>query len=68
MAFERISQAVADVETRFSMLYIAHDLSLAMKIADWVYVMRDGEIVEEGPAGDIFNHPRAECTRALICG
>lgn len=38
----------------FSMLYITHDMSLARKIADKVYVMHEGEIIEEASALDFF--------------
>ncbi len=38
----------------FSMLYITHDTSLARKIADKVYVMDKGDIIEEASALDFF--------------
>ena len=50
----------------FSMLYITHDLSLAQKISDWVYVMQNGEIVEQGPASEIFDRPNHDYTKALV--
>lgn len=52
----------------FAMLYITHDLSLAQKVADWVYVMHNGEIVEQGPASTIFDRPDHAYTRALVHG
>ena len=50
----------------FSMLYITHDISLARKISDVVYVMKDGEIVEKGSALDVFRYPQAPYTKLLI--
>jgi peptide/nickel transport system ATP-binding protein len=50
----------------FSMLLITHGMSLARKVPDWVYVMRDGEIVKHGPAGGIFERPSHECAKALV--
>lgn len=50
----------------FSMLYITHDLAVARKIADRVYVMYQGKIVEEGMASDIFNAPCNGYTKSLI--
>lgn len=50
----------------FSMLYITHDLSLAQKVSGWVYVMQNGEVVEQGSASDIFDHPTHEYTQALL--
>lgn len=50
----------------FSMLFITHDLTLARKIADKVYVMNDGEIVEKGMALEIFNNPKCKYTKTLF--
>jgi ABC-type glutathione transport system ATPase component len=49
-----------------AMLYITHDLPLLSSIADRIAVMRRGELVEDGPAGDVIAAPRADYTRALI--
>ncbi|MFA5528204.1 MAG: ABC transporter ATP-binding protein [Peptostreptococcales bacterium] len=50
----------------FSMLFITHDLALAQKISDRIYVMYQGEIIEEGSSTDIFNHPQREYTKLLL--
>lgn len=50
----------------FSMIYITHDLSLARKIADRVYVMYKGEIIEKGSVMEVFNNPKLEYTKKLI--
>lgn len=50
----------------FAMIYITHDLDLARKIADKLYVMHQGEIVEQGPAWEVFENPSSEFTRQLI--
>ena len=31
-----------------SILFISHDLGVVNKIADYIYVMKDGEIIEHG--------------------
>lgn len=41
----------------FSMLFINHDMHLARKVADRVYVLDQGYIVEEGAAFEVFNGP-----------
>ncbi len=53
-------------EKGFSMLYITHDLAVARKIADRVYVMSKGEIVESGSSSKIFADPRHEYTKKLV--
>ena len=53
-------------ETKMSILFISHDLSLVSELADRVLVMYKGEIVEQGETNTIFNHPKHNYTRALI--
>jgi peptide/nickel transport system ATP-binding protein len=50
----------------FAMLYVTHDLPQARKIADQVYVMYKGTIVEHGPSSEIFCCPKEEYTQALL--
>ncbi|MEJ2020867.1 MAG: ATP-binding cassette domain-containing protein, partial [Maritimibacter sp.] len=49
-----------------SMLFITHDLGVVRKIADRVYVMKDGEIVEAGPTAEIFANPKHPYTKMLL--
>ncbi|MDU9004404.1 ABC transporter ATP-binding protein [Sedimentitalea todarodis] len=49
-----------------SILFITHDLGVVAELCDWVYVMRNGEIVEDGAVRQIFTAPRAEYTRMLL--
>jgi microcin C transport system ATP-binding protein len=53
-------------EMGMAMLLITHDLGIVRNMAERVYVMRDGEIVETGNAEDVFNHPKHPYTRHLI--
>jgi microcin C transport system ATP-binding protein len=53
-------------ELGMAMLLITHDLGIVRKMADRVYVMNSGEIVESGPAAEIFSHPQHPYTRHLI--
>ena len=48
------------------MLFITHDLGIVRRIADRVCVMKDGLIVEQGPAEDIFARPQHPYTRKLL--
>ena len=54
------------VETKMSVIFITHDLSLISEIADRVLVMYKGDIVEQGHAADIFKNPKHNYTKALI--
>ncbi len=49
-----------------SIVFITHDLRVAAQICDLVAVMKDGEVVEHGLAGDVFGNPQHGYTRALL--
>lgn len=49
-----------------AMLFITHDLTIVRKIADRVCVMKDGEIVEQGPTAEIFANPQHPYTQMLL--
>ncbi|WP_286912000.1 ABC transporter ATP-binding protein [Flavobacterium sp. UBA4197] len=53
-------------QTKMSILFISHDLSLVSEIANRVLVMYKGEIVEQGAAHQIFKNPQHNYTKALI--
>ena len=53
-------------ETKMSILFISHDLSLVSELADSVVVMYKGEIVEQGKTSSIFKEPKHIYTKALI--
>jgi len=47
-------------------LFISHDLKVIRALCNHVIVMRNGKAVEEGPAEQIFAHPKEDYTRALL--
>ncbi|OZB83791.1 MAG: ABC transporter ATP-binding protein [Microbacterium sp. 14-71-5] len=53
-------------ERGMGMLFITHDLNLAGSLCDRLVVMKDGAVVEEGPALDVLRAPQAEYTRRLV--
>jgi microcin C transport system ATP-binding protein len=51
---------------RLAYLFISHDLRVVRALADEVMVLKDGQVVERGPAQRIFEAPRQPYTRALM--
>ncbi len=47
-------------------LFISHDLKVVRALANELIVMRNGEVVEHGPARQIFDTPRTDYTKALM--
>jgi len=47
-------------------LFISHDLKVVRALCNYVIVMKNGKVVEEGPARDIFERPRDDYTKALL--
>ncbi|MGE0627107.1 MAG: ABC transporter ATP-binding protein [Hyphomicrobiaceae bacterium] len=53
-------------ELGMAMLLITHDLGIVRKMAERIYVMKSGEVVEEGRTEQIFQAPRHPYTRHLL--
>jgi len=47
-------------------LFISHDLRVVRALANEIIVMRQGKVVEQGIATDVFAHPQSDYTRALF--
>jgi microcin C transport system ATP-binding protein len=47
-------------------MFISHDLRVVASLASHLIVMRNGKVVEEGAAADLFKRPQTDYTRALF--
>jgi microcin C transport system ATP-binding protein len=47
-------------------MFISHDLRVVAALASRLVVLRNGKVVEEGPAAELFKAPKSEYTRALF--
>jgi len=49
-----------------AILFISHDLGVVKNLADYVYIMKDGNIIEHNSKFNIFNNPIEKYTQELI--
>lgn len=49
-----------------TMIIVTHEIGFAREVADRIIFMRDGLIVEEGPARDVIDSPKKEATRLFL--
>jgi ABC-type glutathione transport system ATPase component len=64
----QILQLLSDLQSAHALTYllICHDLTLVKRVADFVMVMRHGEIVERGTLQEVLNSPQHVHTRHLL--
>lgn len=63
MVLEHFSQMK---QSNISLIVVTHDFGVIAKLADYVIVMKDGEIVEQANVFDIFDKPKHEYTKQLL--
>lgn len=52
--------------TGLALVVVSHDLAVVAQLCDEVLVMREGEVVEQGPTAEVIHHPRNPYTRLLV--
>jgi peptide/nickel transport system ATP-binding protein len=59
---------LADIKARLhlSMLFVTHDLRVALQVCDRIAVMKQGQVVEVAPTAEIFFNPQHSYTKALF--
>lgn len=64
----QILDLLDDLKRRLGLacLFISHDLGVINQVSDQVLVMKDGVVVEAGPARRVLDHPRHPYTLALL--
>jgi microcin C transport system ATP-binding protein len=65
---QQVLQLLADLQRRHGLayLFITHDLAVVQAMAHQVIVMKDGKVVESGPAEQVLKQPQQEYTRRLV--
>ena len=64
----QILKLLKDLQSRLGLSYlcISHDLKVIRFLSDYVYVMKDGNIVEDGISDELFEKPQHPYTRELL--
>jgi microcin C transport system ATP-binding protein len=64
----QIVDLLRDLQRRHGLayLFISHDLKVVRALSNYVVVLKAGKVVEEGPSEEIFRHPKAAYTKALL--
>ncbi|WP_281826595.1 ABC transporter ATP-binding protein [Jannaschia rubra] len=65
---KQIIELLRDLQAEhgLSYVFISHDLAVVRAVSDYILVMKDGRIVEEGPVEEIFDRPERDYTRTLM--
>ena len=51
---------------KLAYLFISHDLKVVRALAHYVVVMKEGQVVEQGPANNVFSQPQDPYTKSLM--
>lgn len=65
---QHIEKRLLDLKERYTIVLVSHILRQAKRLADYVIFIYLGEVVECGPAQEVFEHPLKERTRAYLEG
>ena len=57
-----------DLKQQYTIVIVTHNMQQAARASEYTAFLYLGELVEYGPAGDLFVNPREERTEAYITG
>jgi phosphate transport system ATP-binding protein len=63
-----IEQRLLELKKQYTVVVVTHTLRQAKRLADHVIFMYLGEVVESGPAKEVFENPKMERTRGYLAG
>ena len=53
-------------EYELTYLFISHDLKVIRSMSDYIFVMKNGQMVESGHSNEVFDSPKEEYTKKLL--
>jgi phosphate transport system ATP-binding protein len=65
---QEIEKKFIELKRGYTIVLVTHILRQAVRLADYVIFMYLGEVIEQGPAQQFFQHPQTEFTKAYLKG
>jgi len=65
---QHIEGKLQELKEKYTIVLVTHTLRQARRLADHVVFMYLGEVVEQGPAREVFDNPQMERTKAYLQG
>jgi phosphate transport system ATP-binding protein len=65
---QAIEQELLELKSKYTIVMVTHNLRQAKRLADYVAFLYLGELVEHGPATEMFERPRQPLTQAYMAG
>lgn len=65
---EAIEKKFVELKQNYTIVMVTHVLRQARRIADYVVFMYLGEVIEHGPAEEVFSNPKMERTKNYLAG
>jgi phosphate transport system ATP-binding protein len=65
---QHIESRLLALKEEYTIVLVTHTLRQAKRLADFVVYMYLGEVIESGPAHQVFENPQKERTRAYLAG
>jgi phosphate transport system ATP-binding protein len=65
---QQVERRLLELKGEYTVVIVTHILRQAKRLADYVVFLYLGELVEHGPAAEVFNNPRDPRTQAYLGG
>ena len=64
----QVINLLKDIQNEYELtyLFISHDLKVIRSMSDYIFVMKDGKIVESGFSNKVFEYPKEKYTKKLL--
>ena len=64
----QVINLLKDIQNEYELtyLFISHDLKVIRSMSDYIFVMKDGKIVESGLSNEVFDYPKEKYTKKLL--